>query len=40
VMVVAIESPYVYDFSEELTPLIEAAVPEAVEAVLKLLKIK
>lgn len=35
--VVAIESPYVYDFSEELTPPIAAAVPQAVELVMDLL---
>jgi hydrogenase maturation protease len=37
VMVVAIEAEAVYDFSEQLTPQVEAAVPQAVEAVLKLL---
>lgn len=36
--VVAIESPYVYDFSEELTPPVAAAVPQAVELVLELLQ--
>ncbi len=35
--VVAIESPYVYDFSEELTPPVAAAVPQAVELVMNLL---
>jgi hypothetical protein len=35
--VVAIESPYVYDFSEELTPPVAAAVPQAVEIVMDLL---
>jgi hydrogenase maturation protease len=35
--VVAIESPYVYDFSEELTPPVAAAVPQAVELVMELL---
>ena len=35
--VVAIESPYVYDFSEELTPPVAAAVPQAVEMVMELL---
>jgi hydrogenase maturation protease len=35
--VVAIESPYVYDFSEELTPPVAAAVPQAVEMVMSLL---
>jgi hydrogenase maturation protease len=37
VMVVAIEAEAVYDFSEQLTPPVEAAVPLAVEAVLNLL---
>ena len=37
VTVVAIESPYVYDFSEELSPPAAAAVPLAVAAVLELL---
>ena len=36
--VVAIESPYVYDFSEELTPPVAAAVPQAVELVFELLQ--
>jgi hydrogenase maturation protease len=35
--VVAIESPYVYDFTEELTLPVAAAVPQAVEIVLDLL---
>lgn len=35
--VVAIESPYVYDFSEDLTPSVAAAVPQAVELVMQLL---
>jgi hydrogenase maturation protease len=35
--VVAIESPYVYDFTEELTPPVAAAVPQAVELVMQLL---
>ena len=35
--VVAVESPYVYDFSEELTPPVAAAVPQAVDLVLDLL---
>ena len=38
--VVAIESPYVYDFSEELTPSVAAAVPQAVELVLNLLELR
>ncbi len=37
--VVAIESPYVYDFSEELTPPVAAAVPQAVEMVMELLQV-
>ncbi len=37
--VVAIESPYVYDFSEELTPPVAAAVPRAVEMVMNLLNL-
>jgi hydrogenase maturation protease len=36
--VVAIESPYVYDFSEELTPPVAAAVPQAAEIVMDLLR--
>ena len=36
--VVAIESPYVYDFTEELTPPVAAAVPQAVELVMDLLR--
>ncbi|MBI4730720.1 MAG: hydrogenase maturation protease [Chloroflexi bacterium] len=38
VKVVAIEAEAVYDFSEQLTRPVEAAVPLAVEAVLKLLE--
>lgn len=37
VQVVAIEAENVYDFTEELSPSIAAAVPQAVESVLKLL---
>ncbi len=37
ITVVAIESPYVYDFSEDLTPPVAAAVPQAVELVMELL---
>jgi hydrogenase maturation protease len=37
VTVVAIEAERVYDFSEQLSPPVEDAVPEAVEAVIKLL---
>ena len=36
--VVAIEAKHVYDFKEELTPAIEAAVPIAVGQVLKLIE--
>jgi hydrogenase maturation protease len=36
--VVAIEAQNVYDFSEELSPPVAAAVPEAVQAVLDLLQ--
>ena len=35
VTVVAIESPNVYDFSEELTPPVAAAVPRAVQMVME-----
>ncbi len=38
VMVVAIEAKNVYDFSEELSPPVLQAVPQAVEKVLKLLE--
>jgi hydrogenase maturation protease len=37
VHIVAIEAENVYDFSETLSPLVEAAVPLAVEAVLQLI---
>lgn len=37
VQVVAIEAVHVYDFTEELTPPVAAAVPQAVQAVMKLL---
>lgn len=37
VMVVAIESPYVYDFSEELTDTVAASVPIAAQCVMDLL---
>lgn len=40
VWVVAVEAAYVYDFSEELSPPVEAAVPEAVEIVLEMLVTK
>ena len=35
--IVAIEAQHVYDFTEELTPAVEASVPVAVEKVLELL---
>ena len=38
VMVVAIEADRVYDFSEQLTPDVEAAIPVATQAVMKLLE--
>jgi len=38
VSIVAIEAAHVYDFTEELSPQIAAAVPQAVEAVLTILK--
>lgn len=38
VMVVAVESPYVYEFSDRLTPPVVAAVPQAVQKVLELLR--
>lgn len=37
IIVVGIESPNVYDFSEELSPAVAAAVPTAVEKVLEVL---
>jgi hydrogenase maturation protease len=37
IIVVGIESTCVYDFSEELTPLVAAAVPEAVKHVFELI---
>jgi hydrogenase maturation protease len=37
VVVVAVEAERVYDFSEELTPAVRAAIPEATEAVLAVL---
>jgi hydrogenase maturation protease len=39
VTVVGIESKHVYDFSEELSPLVSAAVPEAVKKVLDLINL-
>jgi hydrogenase maturation protease len=38
VLIVAIEAENVYDFSEQLSPSVAAAVPEAVRAVLELLQ--
>lgn len=38
VWVVAVEAERLYDFSETLTPAVEAAVPKAAQAVLDLLK--
>lgn len=38
VIVVAVESPYVYEFSDKLTPPVAAAVPQAVQKVLELLQ--
>jgi len=38
VTVVAVEAKNVYDFSEELSPAVAAAVPAAVQAVLNELK--
>jgi hydrogenase maturation protease len=37
IYIVAVEAENVYDFSEILSPLVEAAVPTAVEAVLQLI---
>lgn len=37
IQVVAIEAAHVYDFTEELTPEIAAAVPKAVEIIMKML---
>ena len=39
VLVVGVEAKQVYDFSEELSPAVAAAVPDAVRAVLELLQI-
>jgi hydrogenase maturation protease len=38
VLVIAVEAQHVYDFSENLTPAVEDAVPVAVEEVFKLLQ--
>ena len=38
ITVVAVESPYTYDFTEELTPPVQAAVPMAAQTVIDLLK--
>ena len=40
VLIVAIEAENVFDFSETLSPPVEAAVPQAVEAVLQLIQLK
>jgi hydrogenase maturation protease len=40
VMIVAIESPDIYDFDDALSPAVAAAVPEACEAVLRLLDLQ
>jgi hydrogenase maturation protease len=40
VLIVAIEAENVYDFSEILSPQVEAAVPQAVAAVLQLIESK
>jgi len=37
IQVVAIEAAHVYDFTEELTPEVAAAVPKAVEIIMKML---
>ena len=39
IIIIGIESTCVYDFSEDLTPLVAAAVPQAVEKVLELINI-
>lgn len=38
ITVVAVESPYTYDFTEELTPPVQAAVPVAAQTVIDLLQ--
>ncbi len=38
ITVVAVESPYTYDFTEELTPPVAAAVPVAAQTVIDLLQ--
>ncbi|MEW5868317.1 MAG: hydrogenase maturation protease [Chloroflexota bacterium] len=38
IVVVAVESPYVYDFSETLTPPVASALPEAAQAVITVLR--
>jgi Ni,Fe-hydrogenase maturation factor len=40
VVIIAIEAENVYDFSETLSPPVEAAVPQAVGAVLQLIQPK
>ena len=39
ITVVAVESPYTYDFTEELTPPVQAAVPIAAQTVIDLLAV-
>lgn len=39
ITVVAVESPYTYDFTEELTPPVQAAVPVAAQTVIDLLNL-
>jgi hydrogenase maturation protease len=38
IFIVGIETERVYDFSEELTPAVEAAIPLATQAVMKILE--
>lgn len=40
VLIVAIEAENVYDFSEELSPMVAAAVPEAVNLVIDIISMK
>lgn len=39
IIIIGIESTCVYDFSEDLTPLVAAAVPQAVKKVLELINL-
>lgn len=39
ITVVAVESPYTYDFTEDLTPPVQAAVPVAAQTVIDLLNL-